>query len=111
MARKKGQRRVTQSSAKGGGFSTGWMVLLVVGLVLVGAAAFLLGRGSGQPETTATRPTSAASGPRLGLDKTSLDFGDIQFEKPAHAEFVLRNDGNQTLQILGQPQVELVQGC
>jgi hypothetical protein len=63
MARKKGQRRVTQSSAKGGGFSTGWMVLLVVGLVLVGAAAFLLGRGSGQPETTATRPTSAASGP------------------------------------------------
>ncbi len=61
-------------------------------------------------------PTSPASpavagAPRLAVDRTTIDEGYQKFGASVHETFRLSNVGNQPLQILGKPQVELVQGC
>jgi hypothetical protein len=40
-----------------------------------------------------------------------VDEGYVRFNVPVRTTFRLSNVGDQPLQILGQPQVELVEGC
>ena len=60
-------------------------------------------------------PLSAATpyqgGPRLAVDTTLIDFGPVRFEKMVHARFLLRNVGDQPLQIAADPLVKVVEGC
>jgi hypothetical protein len=60
-------------------------------------------------------PLNAATpyqgGPRLAVDTTLIDFGPVRFEKMVHARFLLRNVGDQPLQIAANPPVEVVEGC
>jgi hypothetical protein len=60
-------------------------------------------------------PLSAAApyqgGPRLAVDKALIDFGPVRFEKLVQARFLLRNVGDQPLQIAANPPVEVVEGC
>lgn len=53
----------------------------------------------------------AVGEPRAKLDQTELDYGDVKFNTPITSEFVVRNVGDQPLQILGEPAVELIEGC
>jgi hypothetical protein len=50
-------------------------------------------------------------GPRLAVDKDLIDFGPVRFEKIVQARFLLRNVGDQPLQIVANPPVEVVEGC
>ncbi len=50
-------------------------------------------------------------GPRLVADPATLDFGRVRVEQPVRAAFTLRNTGDQPLQILEVPRVEVVDGC
>jgi hypothetical protein len=64
--------------------------------------------------SSSTRPaaTSQATGaPRLAVDRTSVDEGYVKFNVPVRTTFRLSNVGDQPLQILGDPKVELVEGC
>ncbi len=59
-------------------------------------------------------PGSAPAGdgsPQLEVDKTSVDEGYVQFDVPVRSSFNLSNAGSEPLRILGEPQVELVEGC
>ena len=80
--------------------------------VAAGAAVVLIAGGvvmlSAQ---TSPAPSSVAGAPRLAVDRTAVDEGYQKFGTPVHETFRLSNAGNQLLQILGKPQVELVQGC
>ena len=77
--------------------AAGALVLVVVGALLASA------RPGAEP----------ASGgvPQLAVEPEKFDFGDVAMEQPVTARFVVRNDGDGDLQILGQPQVRLLDGC
>ncbi len=80
--------------------------------IAAGAAVALIAGGavmlSARPAPSAP---SVAGVPRLAVDRTTVDEGYVKFGTSVHETFRLSNDGNQPLQILGTPQVELVQGC
>lgn len=78
----------------------GALVLIVVGLTMSWSWA-----GS------AAAPEQAGGSPRLTVDRTEIDEGSLAFETPVETTFRLSNVGNQPLQILGEPQVSLVEGC
>jgi hypothetical protein len=40
-----------------------------------------------------------------------VDEGYQKLDEAIRTSFTLRNEGDATLQILGEPQVELVEGC
>lgn len=49
--------------------------------------------------------------PKLVTDRTQIDLGQQPYGNPVKAVFRLRNNGDQPLIILGEPQVEVVKGC
>jgi hypothetical protein len=49
--------------------------------------------------------------PRLGVDQTVIDEGYVKFNVPVRTVFELSNVGDQPLTILGEPTVQLVEGC
>jgi hypothetical protein len=50
-------------------------------------------------------------GPRMAVDKELIDFGPVRFDKMVQARFLLRNVGDQPLQVAANPPVEAVEGC
>jgi hypothetical protein len=63
------------------------------------------------PQANSTPLQQTVKGPRLAVDRTTIDDGNVKFNTPLQAVFILNNTGNQPLQILGEPQVELIEGC
>jgi hypothetical protein len=49
--------------------------------------------------------------PRLGVDRTEVDLGDLPYGAPAKAVFTLTNTGDGLLKIVGEPQVKILKGC
>lgn len=84
------------------------VILGVIALALVTIGAFFLfSRGSSEP----ARPIEVAGQPNLAVDRGQIDFGKVPVEQTVKAEFELSNTGDQPLQILGVPQVEVREGC
>jgi hypothetical protein len=94
-----------------------WLLFALFGaLALIIAGAVVLGRGaaSGQASPApaggeATVPQ--ASGPRLAVDRETIDFGPVKMDTPVTAAFKVRNTGNEPLQVLGEPRVRVLEGC
>lgn len=85
-----------------------WLLpaLVVGGLVALLAivAAFTAGRREPfMPEVTGA--------PRAEVDVTRVDHGAVAFNQPVESVYRVRNVGDQPLRILGEPRVELVEGC
>jgi hypothetical protein len=49
--------------------------------------------------------------PRIAVKEDTVDYGDRHYNIPVESVFALGNIGDQPLMILGQPQVEVVEGC
>ncbi len=81
-----------------------WIVAGAAVVLIAGGVVMLSAR-------TSPAPASVAGAPRLAVDRTTVDEGYQKFGASVHETFSLSNTGNQPLQILGTPQVELVQGC
>jgi hypothetical protein len=79
------------------------VLLIVLGLVLV--------RRAGEPASTSDIPILETNMPRLAVDQKSIDFGKVPLDIPVKATFKLSNVGDLPLQILGQPAIEVKQGC
>ena len=80
--------------------------------VAAGAAVVLIAGGVIMLSAQTSPASPAVAGvPRLAVDRTTVDEGYVKFGTPVHETFHLSNVGNQPLQILGKPQVELVEGC
>lgn len=80
----------------------------VVGVLLLVAGGIALWKGLGKAPTIPLQVTGA---PRLSVDQTTIDEGDVRLNKTIRSAFRLQNVGDQPLQILGEPQVEVVEGC
>jgi len=81
----------------------GALLVIVVGVVLLATS----GRGSSGTGS----PAQVAGGPALVVDQQKIDFGKVPLDIPVKATFQLSNAGDQPLQILSQPVVEVKQGC
>ncbi len=49
--------------------------------------------------------------PAVVVERDLVDHGIMKFNSPATSVFTIRNVGDQPLTILGEPRVELVEGC
>lgn len=83
-----------------------WLWAVGVLLVLVGGIV-LWNRLDREPAT----PPQVTGVPRLAVDQTAIDEGDVKLGKSIRSTFRLQNVGDQALQILGEPQVEVMEGC
>lgn len=115
MGRAKVRRRKKQSLFK----PTYWLPLVVVGaLLLVGVAAVLSRQkdkngtsSSGSDQFDPNFKPEVTGAPRLMVPQDSFDYGDVKLGSTITTTFDVRNTGDQPLVILGEPQVELVEGC
>jgi hypothetical protein len=85
-----------------------WIVptVIVGAVVILGAFLLWLFNNQQQPNTVSSDGT-----PRVQVDQTALDYGDVHFDTPVESVFQVSNVGDQTLTIIEEPQVELVEGC
>jgi len=83
-------------------------VAMGVGALLIIVVGFLAWNGSNSKPSAAPQVTG---GPKLNVDRDSIDFGKLPLDIPVRAEFKLKNIGDQPLAIKGEPRVELVKGC
>ena len=79
----------------------------------IGVLALIVG---GVVVWTSSSPGAAVTpqvvgAPKLVVDQTVVDEGYLQYNVPVHTTFRLSNVGDQPLKIVGQPMVELVEGC
>lgn len=84
--------------------------------IIAGAAVLLVAVGlavwwSSATSSPATAPQMSDSTAKLVVDHTTIDDGYVKFGTPVQAIFRLSNSGSQPLQVLGQPKVELIEGC
>ena len=86
-------------------------VVMAVGAVLIVVVGFLVWRGSATGARSASATPQVTGGPKLSVDRDSIDFGKLPLDIPVKAEFKLKNVGDQPLAIKGAPRVELVKGC
>jgi hypothetical protein len=82
-----------------------WPWLAVVGVVLIIGGGLMIWSPSG------TAPPEVTGAPRLAVDQLVIDEGYIKLDRTIHTTFHLKNVGDRPLEILGEPQVELVEGC
>lgn len=105
MSKKNHSRKVQPPPAR----RPAWLWLAIGGiLLLVAGGLALTWTSSASAPATAPEVTGA---PKLVVDQKLVDAGYQKFETPVQAAFRLRNAGDQPLQILGEPRVELVEGC
>ena len=81
----------------------GALLALIVGIMV-------LWKPGGQSSPTTT-PAQVAGNPRVALDKTQIDFGQVKLGKTVQATFRVSNVGDRTLKIMEQPLVEVQRGC
>jgi hypothetical protein len=82
-------------------------------LLLGVVAAVLLSRNtaSSAPPPGFQPQAQEHSVPRVSVDRDTIDLGQRPLDVPVEAVFHVQNVGNTTLQIQGEPQVEVVEGC
>lgn len=78
-----------------------WTVLAAV-VLIVGGLSYILIVGVNGPETGT---------PKVAVDRTEVDEGYQKLGATVRTTFKLRNEGDGTLRILGEPQVQAVEGC
>lgn len=79
-----------------------WAVVAVAVVLIVGGLTMLLTSNPSTPEMGA---------PKVVVDQPVVDEGYQKLDEAIRTSFTLRNEGDATLQILGETQVELVEGC
>lgn len=104
---KKARRKTTPTPPK----TPTWIWAAIAGAVLlvVGGLAVLFSSGS---DSTASNFTPEVNGaPALQANQTVIDEGDVKLGATVRNVFTLKNVGDEPLEILGEPQVQLVTGC
>ena len=85
-----------------------WYGLFITGVVLFTAAGMTLLQGDQDFVQDNNLPSS---GPRVAVDTERIDYGDVAYNTQIRTIFNVKNVGDETLRILGVPQVELIEGC
>ncbi len=78
-----------------------WAVAAAV-ILVVGGLSYMLIVGVNGTETGT---------PKVVVDRTEVDEGYQKLGATVRTMFKLRNEGDATLRVLGEPQVKAVEGC
>lgn len=49
--------------------------------------------------------------PAVQVSETRFEYGDVHYNTPITTSFQVKNIGDQTLFILGDPQIQVLEGC
>ena len=74
---------------------------VIVSLAVVGLSLWLILGETGLENGT----------PKLVVNQTVIDEGYQKLDESIRTSFTLRNEGDAPLRILGEPRVQLVEGC
>ncbi len=100
---KKVRRKKTVARKK----NPSWVWAAVAGavLIVIGGLALLFTSNQSDyvPEVTGA--------PALKVDREQIDEGDVKLGVTKRTVFRLKNVGDKTLEILDEPQVQVVEGC
>jgi hypothetical protein len=113
MARSKNRRRSNRRKANNNmqwiiGGLAGGAVLIIAALVL----GVFQGDDSASPQPFDPNFEPEVTGaPSVAVDQEVIDYGDVKLGTTVTTVFNVRNVGDEPLQILGEPRVELVEGC
>lgn len=88
-----------------------WVLLGATVVVIVLAAAVMLVNQQQQNSPAPGFVPQVTGAPRVAVSEEVVDYGDVPLNTTIETVFRVRNVGDRPLQILGEPQVELVQGC
>jgi hypothetical protein len=81
---------------------------VVLAAVLIGGGALLLLLSEGNRADATPKVRGA---PRVEVSQEVVDYGDVKVNTVVETVFRVHNVGDKPLQILGEPEVEVVQGC
>ncbi len=89
---------------------------LIAGIgLMVLASALILGLAarpaSGSVSQSANFTPEVTGAPRVAVAQDQIDHGDIKLGSTISSVFQVRDVGDKPLQILGEPRVEVVEGC
>lgn len=79
-----------------------WAVAAAAVILVVGGLTVVLTSNSSAPE---------GGTPKVAVDQTEIDEGYQKLGTTIRTAFKIHNEGDGTLRILGEPQVELIEGC
>jgi len=96
-----------------------WIVGGVIGgVVFIALAVILLTRGSdnssksGQTAFDTDFEPEVTGAPQVQvLPQEPIDYGDVKLGTTVNTEFKVRNVGDKPLIVIGEPQVEVIEGC
>ena len=95
-----------------------WIISGAVGLAVLVVAALVLrsgndnGAGSGQKKFDSDFEPEVTGAPRVEVVQNDvIDYGDVKMGTTVTTTYTVRNVGDEPLVILGEPVVELVEGC
>lgn len=99
------RRRKGRSSSRG---YPRWLPLAmaVVAVAVIGGGA-LVAQNSREAEVIPV----VTGAPRVAVAQEVVDYGEVKVDTPIETVFRVQNIGDQPLKILGEPEVELVEGC
>lgn len=102
---KKSQRRYRPTPQR----QVPWLWLAIGGALVLILAGLGIAWLSSSARPAVTPVVNGA--PRLVTDRTLVDEGYVKLNTPIRSQFRLSNTGDQPLQVLAEPRVELVEGC
>jgi hypothetical protein len=85
-----------------------------IGLVLLAGAvivALATRTGSSNLSQPSNFTPQVAGAPRLTVLPEQIDHGYVKLNTTIDSVFEVHNDGDKPLQILGEPRVEVIEGC
>lgn len=111
MAHAKKSRR--RSKRRGNNMT--WIVAGFAGaVVMIIAALVLVSRQNDTPGQTTFDPDfepEVTGAPRVAVTQDVIDYGEIKLGTTVNTVFNVRNTGDETLVVLGEPRIELMEGC
>jgi hypothetical protein len=87
-----------------------WLWPAVIGVVAVAAIAIVIWLVQGRQSTFTYSPTVTGQ-PSASVDQTKFDYGDVKLGTTVNTVFNVKNVGDKDLVFLGEPKVEVLEGC
>ena len=81
--------------------------LSFLAVLLIGGATLLWQTNS----HGSVSPPEVRGMPRVAVTPETIDYGDVKLDTSIRSVFHVSNIGDEPLQILGEPEVELIRGC
>lgn len=111
MSKRKKVHRVDKHSPKERKILPGKLlgIIAVAGILLLVVGSFILfGDDNNIPDNFVPEVTGS---PRVAVAQEVVDYGDVKLNTTVQTVFEVQNVGDESLSILGEPRVELVEGC